>query len=258
MKVLATSSNGDPLFVRDERGHDFEVEVHWATDARFRNWAKDTETEWDELWDKVFSEHPPLAFEDGQSLHRVVADRRKVKCDLIDEPLLVKPAFRIFAAHYLPSLAERDEHEHRARALVRLGGNPPEDEIAARRDEAHGRLWDQQHAKARPSHPSVWLSDRDLFSGLNTFQMSSAFENTLVENALKNAHRTPVFFEINLVHGLVYNGKTSTAPIPPEFETLDETHVRRQEALKRLQDPPVPDIDLVKSYLDGLWNRPVL
>jgi hypothetical protein len=58
VKILVYSASGDPLFVRDEHGHDFEVETDWVTDARLRDWATDHETKWNEIWSEVCNARP--------------------------------------------------------------------------------------------------------------------------------------------------------------------------------------------------------
>jgi len=146
MKILTISSGGDPLFVRDDHGHDFEVEVEWATDARHRRRAEDTESHWDSIWDKVYESSLVAGIE--------VPPSTAVKFGG-GEPLLVKSAIRILTAHLLPPLEERDKHERRARTLERLGGNVPDDDVVTRRAETHRREWDRMHPKAQPSHPSV-------------------------------------------------------------------------------------------------------
>jgi len=208
MKILAISSGGDPLFVRDDHGRAFEVEVRWATDARHRRWAKDTESHWDGVGG--------------------------------GEPLLVKPAFRFLAAHLLPPLEERDEHERRARTLERLGGNVPDDDVVTRRAETHRREWSRTHPKARPSHPSVWSPESYLLPG-----SMPRFTNITAQRM-----KVP-FMQFSVV----------TAPAAADVETIDAVQARRAEAMRRLQDPPAPDPSIerdIKYMLDGLHRRPVL
>lgn len=183
MKVLAITQKGDPLFVRDANGIDFEVEAVWVGDARFRSPTPSLSLE-QKVWNEVFSHERRIALYGCSMLVR-------------PEPLLVRPARRILVAHPLRSLADRDEVERRARALERLGGWPAEDEVVIRRSEAYRRDFDRKHPKARPSHPL-------------------------------------------------------------ETERPDPAQARRQEALRRLQDPPPPtNAEMVKHFVNGLIRRPV-
>jgi len=231
MKILAISSGGDPLFVRDDHGRAFEVEVRWATDARHRRWAEDTESYWDGIWESVFNGSPVAGIE--------VPPSPAVKFGG-GEPLLVKPAFRFLAAHLLPPLEERDEHERRARTLERLGGNVPDDDVVTRRAETHRREWSRTHPKALPSHPSVWSPESYLLPG-----SMPRFTNIA-------AQRMEVpFMQFSVV----------TAPAAADVETIDAVQARRAEAMRRLQDPPAPDPSIerdIKYMLDGLHRRPVL
>lgn len=228
MKILAVSHEGDPLFVRDERGHDFEVEVYWVSDARFRNWADDGTTPWDATWDKISQEFV------HENVRDVSVDWRKVRGYLTADPLLVKPALRILMAHHLPHPEERAEQQRRARAVELLGGEVI-DETAQRREEAEDARWHQRHPKARPSHPSVWLPV--------SYQMPKTIKVQRMEVPLK----VRSMVEVSLV----------TTPAD-KVETLDETHARRAEAMRRLQDPPRTMEDDIRFMLDGLRSRPVL
>lgn len=145
MKVLAISSEGDPLFIRDERGHDFEVEVRWATDARHRRWAKDEESHWDSVWESVYCRSP------GSGL--MLPPLPEVR--FVVESALVKPAICVLTASYLPPLEEREVHERRTRAVERLGGSVQDDAVALRRRETHRREWNRLHPKVRSLHSSV-------------------------------------------------------------------------------------------------------
>lgn len=202
MKVLAISHEGDPLFVRDDLGHDFEVEARWISDARFRDWADDGHTRWDATWDNISKEFV------CESIRDVSVDWRKVRCYLSVEPMLVKPALRILTAHHLPHPEERAEQRRRAHAVELLGGEVV-DEIALRREEAEDVRWNQRHPKTRPSHPSVWWLPQSYHQALDP----DVSEQRCGADDLK---------------------------VPAE--TLDEVHARRAEAMRRLQDPTFEDI----------------
>jgi hypothetical protein len=229
VKTLAISSNGDPLFVRDDLGHDFEVEAHWISDARFRNWADDGTTPWDATWDKISNEFV------HESIRDVSVDWRKVRGYLSAEPMLVKPALRILTAHHLPHPEERAEQQRRARTVELLGGEVV-DEIVLRREEAEDARWHQRHPKARPSHSSVWLPQSYQIVG-----------STPLFTNIKVQRMTVPFMEISLV-----------ATPAEKTETLEEVHARRAEAMRRLQDPPRTIEDDVRALIHGIHSRPVL
>lgn len=232
MKTLVVSRGGDPLFVRDERGRDFEVETHWVSDARFRTWPQ-PEPKLDRLWEKVFAEN---------SQHHRVA--RGIALLSSDDTLLVKAAIRILVAHLLPSLDDRDEQERRARAVERLGGYPTR-EVADRRDETHDEEWARQHPKARPSHPALLLPPG--FDAMPRIPSVSMFFG-MVKTTM------PVFAEVSAAPSL-----PADRAAEPELSQADLVQARRQETMRRLQDPPATDLETdIKHLLDGLRSRPVL
>jgi len=105
MKVLAINHEGDPLFVRDERGRDFEVEVHVTTDT----WSGA----------RFFHSHSGT---------------------IANPSSVAVPPTRVLMAHSLPTAEERDEHRRRARGVALLGGDV-EDPVSARRRRADTRNW---------------------------------------------------------------------------------------------------------------------
>jgi len=104
VKVLAISHEGDPLFVRDERGRDFEVEVHVTTEA----------------WSGARFFHHSKTITNPSSV--------------------AVPPTRVLMAHSLPTAEERDEHRRRARVVALLGGDV-EDPVSARRRRTATRNW---------------------------------------------------------------------------------------------------------------------
>lgn len=231
MKTLAINRSGDPVFVRDERGHDFEVETRWVSDARFRTWAQ-PESKMDRLWEKILMATPHW---------RIVHERTLLTND---DTLLVKAAVRILVAHDLPSLDERDDQERRARAVERLGGYPTR-EVADRRDETHDEEWARQHPKARPSHPALLLPPG--FDAMPRIPSVSMFFG-MVKTTM------PVFAEVSAAPSL-----PADRAAEPELSQADLVQARRQEAMRRLQDPPATDLETdIKHLLDGLRSRPVL
>lgn len=165
VRTLALSSEGDPLFVRDGRGLDYEIEVYWAGDARLRVWAEDASADEDKLWAKIYMEHPPEPAADGgiqvpPKLFRAfaaVCTEKRFVVDATDESTIVVPVWKLFAASFLPSLEARDIDSVRGRAIVRLGGYICDDEVVSRREWSHRRLWNLQHPKARPPTSAIYV-----------------------------------------------------------------------------------------------------
>jgi hypothetical protein len=252
VKILVYSASGDPLFVRDEHGHDFEVETDWVTDARLRDWATDHETKWNEIWSKVYRARAEPIFSTAPARQHVVAP----------DPLLVKAAFRILTTHGLPPLEDRDAHERRARALRRLGGSAPDDEVVTRREDTAQREWDRQHPKARPSHPSIWIDPwtEQLFPEIRQFvsdqQVFASGQWKPVPGALTHWMKVQSAQFSNIGTG------SSPQSIVPAAAPVDPAQARREEAMRRLQDPPPDDFDSsvqqdIKFMLDGIRKRPV-
>ena len=240
MKVLVLSASGDPLFVRDDDGRDFEVEVGWATATR------------------------------------VLPTRGPV--DLAVEPLIAKAAFRVLTTHQLPALEERDAHERRARALRRLGGSAAPDEVVARRAEAAERESGTQSAPwsvvldpwTEKLFPGIrqYVSDQGVFSSENQWKPPPGFllagsmpKFTNIQVQRMDVPLKTIPFPGTLAWAMTpgYGLPFETAPEAP----VDPVQARREEAMRRLQDPPPEDFDAsvqqdVRNLLDGLRKRPVL
>jgi len=227
MKVMAISHEGDPLFVRDDRGRDFEVETHWVSDARFRSWSQtDSDSKLDRIWGKVFSETGKRRVVPGGSVFSS------------NEPLLVQAAVRVLVAHLLPSVEERDAQERRARVVERLGAWPAR-EVADRRHETGRAEWSRKHPKARPSHSSIILPP-----GFNA-RIATESMRLIFRRA-----KMPVFMEVH----------TASPPAGWTIEPSQADMDQRAEALRRLQDPvAVPSVETdILHLVDGLRRRPVM
>jgi hypothetical protein len=183
------------------------------------------------------------------------------------DPLLVKAAFRIFTTHELPPLEDRDEHERRARALERLGGSVPDDEVVARRAEAAQREWDRKHPKMQPPHSSVWIDPwtEQLFPDIRQFmsdqQVFASGQWKPAPGALTHWMTVQKAQFTNLGTGSSPKAPATTAPAAEA--TVDPVQARREEAIRRLQDPVDPEFDAsvqqdVRNMLDGLRRRPVM
>jgi hypothetical protein len=227
VKVLVYSASGDPLFVRDPAGHDFEVEVAWTT-PRPREWAN-PETKWDEIWNQVCNSRPSAH---GVRLNTLLPSKRILTEP--PEPLIVKASSRVLTAHRLPPLEERAEREPRARALKRLGGDIPDDEVVTRRAETFRRWWAQLPEADVPAR--LWEPPLDFLQ----------------------YGKTPMFTNIHAHRVATSYMETSTVTV-----SADPVQARREEAMRRLQDPPPEDFDPsvqqdIKYMLDGIRRRPVM
>lgn len=134
MKVLAISHEGDPLFVRDERGRDFEVEVHVTTEA----------------WSGARFFHHSGTIANPSSV--------------------AVPSTRVLMAHSLPTAEERDEHRRRARVVALLGGDA-EDPVSARRRRTATRNW--VHSVQRPAQ-DVLIKTETLVTKMQSIVLPTA------------------------------------------------------------------------------------
>lgn len=230
MKTLASTAQGDPLFVRISN-RDYEVEERWEYDARLGIGPQHSLVErraiasFGAVWEsRTRAAFAPLH---GSNIWRTASALTPPSAKLVrllNEGPLVRPIVKFFTAHHLPSLEERNEHERCTRALKRLGGEVVEVDAVVRRRVARHAHFLRQHPNSTARSQSVWLPLPSEFQPApGAFCMAKPFLTNLVS------------------------------------KTIESAQDRRRRAIAKLKDPDPPTVDQdVKYLLDGLHTRNVL
>jgi hypothetical protein len=167
LKLLAINDQGEPLFVRDDSGHDYEIEPHWINGKLWQWPPLPPEREMFMGASRYWVEHrgDDIYVDFASGIYQATfagPARRDAMYESLREslPLICVPATKFYLANALSSVGAREQFLLRARTVEKLGGRV-NDSVLERRAMVEIEEDNRVMPKIRPPGCSVRVRSFD-------------------------------------------------------------------------------------------------